>query len=183
MMPPHHNVLNQQKKCSCLSKNQRGSHRCEVLTNPGREFPFQTECSDSDPICTSFFHHSESVASPGKRSSMSQNNNVKRIAGVAGGKNDLIDNRVSKKSVESVASPGKRSVSSRSNNVKSDAHVRRYRYHCPFCRKGFTATNTLQGHLVLHTGVKQFKCNLCSAEYAYKYSLICHLATAHQIVQ
>jgi uncharacterized Zn-finger protein len=54
-------------------------------------------------------------------------------------------------------------------------------YICPYCGKKFSATSHLQGHLSIHTGVKEFSCTLCEKEYAYKYQLKKHLSVAHSI--
>lgn len=178
MTSTHDKTLDpQRKEDQPLRLSLGGNCGSEVLANPGREFPFQTESSDSDPICTGFYRHAESITSPKISNCLPPNDNVRSIRG------DLTDDSILKKSFGSFGAAGERSASSRSNSIKSDAQVQRYRYHCPFCQKGFAATNTLEGHLFLHTGVKQFKCALCSAEYAYKQSLVSHLATVHKISQ
>jgi len=48
------------------------------------------------------------------------------------------------------------------------------RYTCPYCGRLFSASNNLRGHLVLHTGVKEFTCRLCSKQFAYKHRLKKH---------
>ncbi len=50
-----------------------------------------------------------------------------------------------------------------------------YRYHCPYCGKGFSATWSLRGHMATHTGVREFKCDLCGKEFFYKQHLNSHL--------
>lgn len=56
-----------------------------------------------------------------------------------------------------------------------------YRYECPYCGKRFAATNNLRGHLVKHTGIKEFVCHLCGNEYAFKQKLKYHLNIVHQL--
>ena len=57
-----------------------------------------------------------------------------------------------------------------------------YKYDCPYCDMRFSRTNNLRGHLVKHTGIKEFICSLCGKEYAYKQCLKEHLHIYHDVV-
>lgn len=56
-----------------------------------------------------------------------------------------------------------------------------YRYECPYCGKRFAATNNLRGHLVKHTGIKEFVCYMCGNAYAFKQKLKYHMNIIHQL--
>ncbi len=81
------------------------------------------------------------------------------------------------------------SLANRSQPFQSHASQRRdsrnpakvYRYTCPFCGKRFSRTNNLRGHLVVHTGIKQFVCPHCNRGYAHKQNLQKHIAAQHRL--
>ena len=41
------------------------------------------------------------------------------------------------------------------------------------------ASNDLCGHMSWHTGVKEFKCDLCDKEFRYKQHLVRHRRSNH----
>jgi len=48
------------------------------------------------------------------------------------------------------------------------------KYLCPYCDRTFAASNNLRGHLVTHTGVREFCCTLCGQQFGYKHHLKKH---------
>lgn len=54
------------------------------------------------------------------------------------------------------------------------------KYQCPYCGKRFSATSNLRGHLVHHTGIKEFVCTICKKEFQYKQALKRHSVKCFQ---
>jgi uncharacterized Zn-finger protein len=44
-------------------------------------------------------------------------------------------------------------------------------YDCDVCTKGFLAKHQLDNHKIVHSGKKQFKCDICGSAFFYKYYL------------
>merc|ERR1712168_680355 len=53
-------------------------------------------------------------------------------------------------------------------------------YICEFCSKTFHSKWNLKKHLLVHTGDKPFKGELCDAKYTQKPNLVRHIAKAHE---
>ena len=70
-------------------------------------------------------------------------------------------------------------VKHRENTPTSQSDPNIYKYACPYCGMRFSRTYNLRGHLVKHTGIKEFACSLCGKEYVFKHCLKEHLKTAH----
>ena len=54
-----------------------------------------------------------------------------------------------------------------------------YKYPCPCCEKRFSSHTNLRGHMAKHTGIKEFVCQVCGKEYAFKQMLKDHMLSAH----
>ena len=82
----------------------------------------------------------------------------------------LIEGRV-KREFTSVLSAPKTVQSAWDLKVHERLHRGSYVYTCPYCGKGFSGHTNLQGHLVHHTGVRQFRCDQCWREFRYAQEL------------
>ena len=72
-----------------------------------------------------------------------------------------------------------KTLSSLSYKMHMDAHNKIYRYRCPYCNKGFNATNSLKSHVSWHTGIKEYACELCGKEYRNNSNLTAHMRDVH----
>ncbi|KAB7495817.1 Zinc finger X-linked protein ZXDB [Armadillidium nasatum] len=56
-------------------------------------------------------------------------------------------------------------------------HTNDRKYSCPICKKAFLRSEHLKGHLLTHTGVRNFQCSVanCEAKFTAKSSLYVHL--------
>jgi len=74
---------------------------------------------------------------------------------------------------------------SRSNNLlthKIRMHgLREKKFECTSCDKKFHAQQQLTRHLAVHTGIKPFSCNHCSASFSRKDRLRSHIMKTHKI--
>ena len=48
-------------------------------------------------------------------------------------------------------------------------------HQCQYCSKNFLQKHLLDGHMTLHTGVKQYACKDCQKEFSYKHNLVAHI--------
>ena len=58
-----------------------------------------------------------------------------------------------------------------------------FRHTYPYCGKGFLSSNHLRGHLVDHTGVKEFRCSNCGREFRHAQDLKYHQKRCNQQTQ
>ena len=49
--------------------------------------------------------------------------------------------------------------------LREGLHRGVYPYTCPFCGHGFSGNSNFRGHLVVHTGVNEFTCNICKRAF------------------
>eukprot|EP00112_Aurelia_sp_Birch-Aquarium-sp1_P014673 Seg3180.4 transcript_id=Seg3180.4/GoldUCD/mRNA.D3Y31 product="Zinc finger protein 208" protein_id=Seg3180.4/GoldUCD/D3Y31 len=48
-------------------------------------------------------------------------------------------------------------------------------HQCPICSKGFLFKHLLEGHMTLHTGMKNYACDKCKKELSFKHNLATHV--------
>ncbi len=64
-------------------------------------------------------------------------------------------------------------------HAERDPNTGQYSFTCHYCGKVMHSRTHMRGHLAQHTAVKEFRCPLCSKEFAYKHTMDRHLAQLH----